>query len=160
MKSIRIKLDHTTRPDVADGHGGVWLHDDECTIPDEAADALVGLGLAEFTDGSSTIKAKAAHAVRADASRLATAKSRAEAADAVLESMPPEWRARVYEEGDGVIEEWLATRPSLSLEQYEASDADPFTVANEAAAKALVPELPVKRKPGRPRKTPIEGGDA
>lgn len=162
LKHVRIRLDHTTRPDVSDGHGGVWLHDDEPHIPAEAADALVGLGLAEFLDGSSTIKAKAAAAVRAEDARLSGIKRRAEQEDAIYEQMPPEWRDRVKEEGSAVINDYLATLPSVSLEQYDASSADPFTVANEAANADLVPE-PVKRRgrpPGSKNRTKIEGEDA
>jgi hypothetical protein len=64
MKRIAIKIDHTTRRSVHDGLGGVWQHGQEASLPDEVADCLVGMGLAYFVDGSSTIKAKAAHEIR------------------------------------------------------------------------------------------------
>jgi hypothetical protein len=163
MKRIAIKIDHTTRRSVHDGLGGVWQHGQEASLPDEVADCLVGMGLAYFVDGSSTIKAKAAHEVREAAAKVANVQAKAATSSSVYDQMPPEWRARVQDEGDEVIEEYLATLPAVSLEQYEASSADPFTVTNEAVMQAE--SLPKRRgrPPGsknKPRATPIEGSDA
>lgn len=158
MKRVRIALAHTTRLNVHDGHGGVWVDGDEPEIPDDAADILVSMGLAKDFDGSQASEARAK--ARADAIRQDVAKQAAHRSTSIVDEMPPEWRARVYEEGDGVIEEYLASRPSVSLEQYDASEADPFTVANEAAMADLVPHKRRGRPPGSKNKPKAEGGDA
>ena len=155
MKRVRITLSHTPRQNVHDGHGGVWVDGDEPQIPGDAADILVAMGLAQFVErGESVEMAKD----RADAIRQEAARSSAARSASIVDDMPPEWRARVHEEGDGVIEEYLATRPSVSLEQYEASTGDPFTVANEAAMHDVIPKRR-GRPPGSKNKPKVEGSD-
>lgn len=143
MKRVRITLAHTPRLNVHDGHGGVWVDGDEPEIPSDAADILVSLGLAQFFDNAESPK-KAQE--RAAALQRETAQTAATQSASIVDEMPPEWRARVYEEGDSVIEDYLATRPSVSLEAYDASTHDPFTAANDAVTEA---ELAPKRR-GRP----------
>lgn len=154
MKRVRITLAHTPRLNVHDGHGGVWVDGDEPEVPDEAADILVSMGLAKFIDN----RESAARAQeRAGARQREVAAQAAARSASIVDDMPPEWRQRVYEEGDQVIEEYLATRPSVSFEAYDASSHDPFTVAVETVLVKRRGRPPGSRNKARP---PIEGSDA
>lgn len=157
MKRVRIALAHTPRLNVHDGHGGVWVDGDEPEIPSDAADILVSLGLAQFIDNTESLKA--AHE-RAQARQREVAQAAAARSSSIVDDMPPEWRQQVYEEEDQVIEEYLATRPSVSFEAYDASSHDPFTVANAVAVEAELAPRRRGRPPGSKNKPKPEGSDA
>ena len=161
MKTIRIdtktKLSHVENPTVADGLGGVHAHGAVVELPDETAAALVSLGFGDYVDA--TIKAKAVQqatedaAARMQAQRQAAARHNME----IWDSLPPGVRARAREDGDSVIEDYLAGLPSVPLDEYEKSDVDVFRpeIGEETPA-------PAPRRRGRPPKVrpPVpEGGD-
>jgi hypothetical protein len=118
MKTIQVKLDHTTRSDLHDGLGGVHKHGAVVSLPDDIADQLVAAKLAIFLDGSSAIKAtaanKAAQEARIQAARQHSAKMRME----LYDTLPKEVRARADEEGDSVIEDYLSSLPSQTIEEF------------------------------------------
>lgn len=160
MKTVKIKLDHTAREDIHDGIGGIHLHDAVVKLPADVADQFVALGFAMFLDGSSAIKAREEQKAVNIARVQEIVKARAEQSSTIYDEMPPEWRKRVQEEGDGVIEDYLASRPSMPLEEYEAAEGEPFVERRDAEMNAELMEQP-KRKRGRPPKlkpTP-EGGE-
>lgn len=142
-------------PMIHDGLGGKHAHGSVVDLPDDVAGNLISAGLGHAASAEDSLKAKAAAEEKANAARQAHA-----ARDMALwDSLPPDVRARAAEEGDGVVEDYLAGLPQMTLEEYEQADAEPFVEANAAREPAIEaqdiieerPQPPKKRR-GRPRK--------
>ncbi len=109
MKTIQIDLSaRTNKKPISDGAGGQHADGAVVQLPDEIADALIGLKVAFPVDGSSLIAAQAAAKERAEADRVQRIKVAAMRQMQVHDSLPPEVRAMVHEHGDEVTEQYLA----------------------------------------------------
>ncbi len=136
MKTVQIDL--TARPTmnpISDGIGGQHKHGAVVELPDEIADALIGLKAAFPVDGSSLIEAKEAAKQRLADDLMAQQHAAAKRSMNLHDNLPAEVRAAVHEHGDEVTETYLAS--------LQEQDAQP----SPAPAQ-------FKRPRGRPRKHP------
>lgn len=141
MKTVKIDLSQRpTQNPVSDGIGGEHAHGTIVELPDEVADALIGLKCAYPVDGSSLIAAQQAAKARADADRMAQAKAAAQRRMNLHDNLPAEVRQAVHEHGDEATEAYL-----------EALNA---AHQREAQQQQRAPQELVKRPRGRPRKHP------
>ena len=161
MKTVKISIAGTGRNDIHDGLGGVHLDGQTVTLPDDVADAFVAGKFAHFVDGSSAIKAAADAKARAEEHTLATVKQRSQQMMAIYDNLPVAVRAATQEHGDDVIEDYLtgkmkhhgAVVPLVDGEpDFDAIDTTPPQNVDPIVEGADVPEAPVKRRRGRPRK--------
>lgn len=144
MKTIQIDLTaRTNKSPVSDGIGGQHAHGAVVELPDEIADALIGLKIAFPVDGSSLIAAKAAAKEREEAERVQRVKVAAMRQMQLHDSLPAEVRALVHEHGDEVTEQYLAHKQA----EEEASARPMYPI------QQIYPADPVRRR-GRPRKHP------
>ena len=135
MKTIQIDLSSRDNQNpVHDGIGGQHAHGAVVELPDEVADALIGLKCAFPVDGSSLIAAQQAAKEQRERQRLAQERAAAVSRMRLHDELPPEVRALVHEHGDEATEAYLA--------QQQAHDEQP------------APDQVLKRRPGRPRKHP------
>ncbi len=109
MKTIQIDLtSRTNKSPVSDGIGGQHADGAVVELPDEVADALIGLKIAFPVDGSSLIAAQAAAKEREEADRVQRVKVTAMRQMQIHDSLPADVRALVHEHGDEVTEDYLA----------------------------------------------------
>lgn len=148
MKTVQIDLSQrTNKSPVSDGIGGKHAHGAVVQLPDEVADALIGLKVAFPVDGSSLIEAQRKAKEQAEVNRLAEQRAAAARRMALHDNLPPDVRAAVHEHGDEATEAYLA-----HLQQQEAE-------AERARIKAFnepfrqQPHLAPRRR-GRNRKQP------
>lgn len=161
-KTIKVKLDHTPHESISDGAGNMLRHGEVVSTPAEIADVFVAKGFAVLVDGSSSIQARKDFEAAEAKRRTDLSRAGASARMAVWDALPPDVRAMANEEGDHVVEAYLASLPSMPLDDYEAATGDPFTDAADASQKHLteVIDPPPQKRRGRPPKpTPPEGGD-
>jgi hypothetical protein len=145
LKVIRFdfSLDprHAARKDWHDGVGGVHRHGDIVHLPDEAADAAIAAKAAVAAAGSDAESyqlVKKREEARQEAARIASQQYMAQQRMAVYDALPADVRAAVHENGDEVVEAYIA-------EQQQAAAA-------EAEQEAIAEIVPERRKRGRPRK--------
>ena len=106
MKTIQIDLtSRTKKSPVSDGIGGQHADGAVVELPDEVADALIGLKIAFPVDGSSLIAAKAAAKEREKADKIQRIKVAAMRQMQLHDSLPADVRALVHEHGDEVTEQ-------------------------------------------------------
>lgn len=158
-KTIRVTLSHTTMTSISDGER--MLPDGAVvTVSDEVADLFVAKKFGVFVDGSSAIAARQANKEADEERRIAARKMGADQRMQIWDSLPAEVRARANEEGDGVIEDYLAGLPSMPLDDYNAAPGEPFVEARDAAAE--IEHMAAPKRRGRPPKIKpetTEGGD-
>ena len=137
VKTIQIDLSSRDNQNpVHDGIGGQHAHGAVVELPDEVADALIGLKCAFPVDGSSLIAAQQAAKEQRERQRLAQERAAAVSRMRLHDELPPEVRALVHEHGDEATEAYLAHQQEL--------DEQPTPEQIELK----------RRRGGRPRKHP------
>ena len=115
----RIKIDHTDRPNVS-ASGRDYRHGEMAELSEDDAAILAALGLFELVEGGSATRDAAEDGKRLiTAAASQAAASHARSVMSLYDTMPAEWRRRVQEEGEHVMDEYMLSLPSTPIEELE-----------------------------------------